>query len=251
MYYLQDNPPKRSQYRTRRDKLSGAVVVHTAEAVVDDRETSAERVSSFIRNRDTPGSYHTIVDSNSTVELIDPLRYEAYGEGTGGNRHAMHLSYAGRASDWNQLSVNNRSKVLLNMADAAAVMNETFFKATGKTIPARFITLEEYKAKQPGFIGHANVDPGRRSDPGSTFPWQRFFKAYSAATTRGVSHDKVCEQREQVAELQKVLNRNGGNLSVDGLVGPLTLGALNDIAARANKLERARELAATLGRLLA
>lgn len=96
MAWLDRHKPVRRQFtRPRREKPSGAIVVHTAEVVADDSRSDlgAENVARFIQNRSTPGSYHYIVDSDSRINLVD-LSSEAYGESTGGNRWAMHISFA-------------------------------------------------------------------------------------------------------------------------------------------------------------
>ena len=100
--YLIDNPPARSQYRNpRRSAPSGVIAMHTAENTPDfvAFDGGAEAVARFIRDRDTPGSYHDLVDSDSSINLV-PYDFEAFHDGTGTNPHSLGLSVATRADVW-------------------------------------------------------------------------------------------------------------------------------------------------------
>lgn len=44
----------------------------------------------------------------------------------------------------------------------------------GIDVPLARITRKQALARKPGFIGHGETDPTRRSDPGPDFPWFRF-----------------------------------------------------------------------------
>lgn len=177
--WLRKNPPRRSQYRSpRRARLTGLVVVHTAENVMDtvDVDTGAENVANFIRNRDTPGSYHDLVDSDSNIKLV---RYsdEAYQDGTGSNPYALSISFACRTSNWKEMDSARRAAFLGQGARAFA-RQQKFLKDNGFPLTSlRRVNKEQSAAGQAGFISHGERDPGRRSDPGADFPWEEFFEA--------------------------------------------------------------------------
>lgn len=177
-YLLQHQPMRRQYYRTRRSDVSGVIVVHTAENATDLYlpDAGAEGVANFIRTRSTPGSYHSIVDSDSTVPLIPPS-YTAFQDGTGSNSHAIAISFACRAEQWADLPdvwVNHALEQAGIEVAALRDWVETQFRIT---IPLKRITRQQSEDRQPGFISHAERDPGRRSDPGSEFPWDDFFAA--------------------------------------------------------------------------
>lgn len=179
--YLEQHPPEIRQFRRpRRAKPSGVVVVHTAESAPDTTgpDTGAENVANFIRTRTTYGSYHDLADSDSIVHLV-PYDAEAYGDGTGSNPHAYHVSAATQAAKWPSLSRGWREATVRNMARAAARYARWLKAEHGITIPARCITRAESEKKTPGFISHGERDPGRRSDPGKDFPWQLFLSEYA------------------------------------------------------------------------
>ena len=232
--YLVEHPPRRSQFREpRRELPSGAIVVHTSES---QWAKGADPVAKFIRGRDEPGSYHTIVDFDSIVPLV-PFSAEAFGEGTGGNRWALHLAFACHAHEWPTDWRWTWSKHLIEQgAQAAAGMASWVHRLTGVLIPAHRITRAEYRAHLPGFIGHGDVDPNRRTDPGQHFPWQLFLARYAELT----SHLEVTDrQKERPMDnpyadecneaLQLLTNAGYYTGKFDGWFGPKALDALHQL----------------------
>ena len=178
--YLEDNPPKHRQYRDkRRAQVTGAIVLHTAEnspdTVAPDR--GAETVARFISIRGESGSYHSVVDSENTVRIM-PYEWEAFHEGTGGNRWSLGLTFATRSAEWQKLPSAWVDNVISNGAAEARAMAAWVKETTGIVVPAQRITAEEYRAHKPGFVTHSDLDPDRRTDPGSQFPWQDFLEQF-------------------------------------------------------------------------
>lgn len=207
--YLEDHPPKRSQFRTgRRAKPTGLIEVHTAESVLDTvgPDTGAEAVAKFIQGRSEPGSYHRLADSDTYVKLVR-LSNEAYGDGTGTNPYAVHLSFACRTTDWAKMSKDKRKAMLKQGAKAAVEIMTWLKREHGVTVPLKRISKAAAVKGTPGFMAHGDSDPGRRSDPGVNpphlFPWDEFFaeiKALMAPApkpkpelTRGGNIDKALE----------------------------------------------------------
>lgn len=178
--YLIEHPPLIRQYRERGTTPSGVIVLHTAESFPDEvgPDDGAENVAAFIRNRTTFGSYHDVVDSDSIVDLV-PGHLQAYGDGTGSNPHAFHISAATQAARWESLPAEWVDGTVRNMARSAARFARWLHKEHGIAIPPRRVTREESEKRLPGFISHGERDPGRRSDPGAAFPWPRFLNYYA------------------------------------------------------------------------
>ena len=180
-YYLLDNPPARSQYRkTRRAKPTGAIVLHTAESILDkiDPDSGAENVARFIQRRSNPGSYHRIGDRDSIVKLI-PFSYEAWQDGTGSNAWAIGISLAMQAHTWPDLTTQHRNQLIDTMARMADEAADWLKAEHGITVPAIRLTKAETDAGKPGFIAHGDRDPARRTDPGRHFPWTQFLNRFA------------------------------------------------------------------------
>lgn len=188
--YLVANRPKVRQFRERGTTPSGVVVVHTAESTPDwvGPDSGAEAVARFIRDRSDYGSYHDLCDSDSIVDLV-PYAMQAYGDGTGSNPHAYHVSAATQAAKWLQASEEWRRATVRNMARASARYARWIKTEHGVVIPARRITRAQSEARMPGFISHGERDPGRRSDPGPAFPWVLFLTAYAAEMNQSEEDD--------------------------------------------------------------
>lgn len=222
--YLVEHPPRRSQFREpRRELPSGAIVVHTSES---QWAKGADPVAKFIRGRDEPGSYHTIVDFDSIVPLV-PFSAEAFGERTGGNRWALHLAFACHAYEWpTDWRWTWAAYAIEQGAQAAAEMASWVHRLTGTVIPAHRISQADYKARKPGFIAHGAVDPARRSDPGAGFPWDAFLARYAELLKEMTMADNPYEAECNEA-LQLLTNAGYYNGKFDGWFGPLALDALH------------------------
>lgn len=202
MAYLDDHPPARTQFRQRHATPTGLIVVHTAESALDaiGEDTGAEGVADFIRRRADPGSYHRLVDSDSIVPLV---RFEmaAYGDGTGSNEFAIHLSFACRAADWPGMDPARREAFLVNGARAAREAATWLKREHGITVPARRVTRTQSDQGAAGFISHGERDPGRRTDPGPAFPWDRFLTLYAS------EEDDMAQYDEQLDRIEKNTER--------------------------------------------
>lgn len=189
--YLRAHKPAIRQFRSpRRATVSGVIAVHTAENTPDfvAFDGGAEAVTSFIVGRTTHGSYHDLVDSDSAVHLVD-WSDEAFHDGTGTNPHSLSISIATRADVWPWAPADWRAGAIEQAAKAAARQARWVKATTGIVVPARRITAAQARSRVPGFVTHAELDPGRRSDPGAGFPWEAFLTRFAQLTEAAPQED--------------------------------------------------------------
>lgn len=219
--YLEDHPPRVRQFRQRYARPTGCIVVHTAESIMDTvgEDTGAENVAGFIANRTDPGSYHTICDSNSRVRLVR-FNNAAYGDGTGSNEWAIHISFACSAHQWAGMTPQKRQAFIRQGARAAAEAARWLKSTYDVDVPAVRITRAQSDDGKPGFISHAERDPERRTDPGSGFPWLLFLTYFREL----MEDDDMNEAQErQLAETHESVQRIERWLAKEGVIrGKLT-----------------------------
>lgn len=182
--YLKDHPPVRRQYREpRREDPSGVIAVHTAENTPDwvAFDGGAEAVARFIQSRTDAGSYHTLADSDSRIRMVE-FDDEAFHDATGTNPHSFGISAATRADVWPLAPQAWRDGCVEQMAQGAAEYARWVKSNYSIVIPPDRITEDEARARVPGFVSHAQLDPGRRTDPGKDFPWSQFLARFKELT---------------------------------------------------------------------
>jgi hypothetical protein len=183
-FYLIDHPNRLAkQYgevRRGGEKPSGTCVVHTAENVADQigEDLGAEAVARYCSTRSDYGAYHRLVDADSIVPMV-PFGYETW-HCTKTNPWSCSISAAVEAGDWKRYGDDYETRVLRNLARAGAEFVRAMKKYWGIIVPIKHITGAEARAQKPGFTGHGETDPGRRSDPGADFDWARFLRMVRA-----------------------------------------------------------------------
>lgn len=201
-FLLLDRPnPNGDHFYRSRNRPILAIVDHITAGLQDldliGPDQSAERVSEYCRTTDRSASWHVSTDSDSTVWLL-PATFtawhaSAYNSGTIGHEISK------LNTDWRPSAVSPAwvDRTLREAARADARL------ALQYGIPIRKATRAEldreyargWSGKPVGFIGHWELDPDRRDDPGrlrgtrtDTFPWDRYLQlvreyAYPQAPT--------------------------------------------------------------------
>lgn len=227
--FLIDHPPARRQFKLRGTTISGVVVLHTAESLPDftGPDLGAEGVARFIAGRSDPGSYHWLADSDSLIDLVPMRDFQAYGDGTGSNPHAIHISAATQAHRWDGLPREWVRDTVRHMAVAAHRASELLEDVHGVRIPARRVSKEQSSNRREGFISHGERDPGRRSDPGAGFPWATFMSDFRELERGGKKKSRLTRG----PAVDKALRRTSGALTA--------LEAAHGNEPRERKLDRA------------
>lgn len=137
--------------------MTGGVVLHTTEGVGGDE--SAENTAGFISRRSDPGSYHCIVDWNSTVFLM-PDDYTAFGVATSGyNSRCWMIALACKGSE---LDVDDWATNV--MIDRAAKEIVAFWRRNGFDPHEANRAIGTGVLERAGWAQHGEVQPQDRSD---------------------------------------------------------------------------------------
>lgn len=157
-YFLLDNPPASQQfYAGRPNGLSGGVVIHTTEGVGGD--DSAENTARFIARRSDPGSYHMIVDTNSSVHML-PDDHVAFGVAASGyNSRCWMIALAAQSSALNPDSPYTQAEV-----DRMGYEIVQFWQRNGIDPASAAQFIGEDVKNRPGLAHHGDVQPWDRSD---------------------------------------------------------------------------------------
>jgi peptidoglycan hydrolase-like protein with peptidoglycan-binding domain len=162
--YLIDNPPASQQFWPSRNvEASGGVVVHTSEGVGGD--DSAENTAHYISVRSEPGSYHMLIDDNSSVSMM-PDWYTAFGVAASGyNSTCWMICLACFSVD---LDANDPATA--NLIDRAGFEIAAYWKRNNVDIAAAATWIGEDVKNRPGLANHGDVQPWDRTDAWARHP---------------------------------------------------------------------------------
>jgi peptidoglycan hydrolase-like protein with peptidoglycan-binding domain len=234
-YYLLDNPPASQQFwPSRNNGISGGVVIHTTEG--SGGGSAAENTAGFIARRQDPGSYHCIVDVDSTVMMM-PDDYTAYGVAAPGyNSKCWMIAIAARSSDLDGNSPDTQAEIDRMGAEIVA-----FWQRNGIDVASASQFIGEDVKNRPGLAHHGDVQAWDRSDAWSRREDRWIFDSlllqaierHSGAApvapptpTQPVpvlpeSVWKVGSTGDKVRDIQKIVG-----VAQDGVFGPVTEAAV-------------------------
>lgn len=220
--YFEQHPQNVKQWgvvRRNGGSPTGTCVVHTAENATDfiGPDAGAESVAKFMVNSLRQASYHFLADSDSRIQLV-PWLSEAWHD-TRTNNWSVGGSVAIQCKDWKKLGARGE-KAVAQLAEGFAEYALWLYKRNGTIIPAKHLTRAQALAKKPGFIGHGEIDPGRRSDPGADFNWTLFFAEFTKRRDAKIGKANALAKTGPFnAEVKAEWQRQLGKLDVDGVFG--------------------------------
>lgn len=159
-YFLLDNPPASPQfYPSRNGSPTWAVAIHTSEGPRD-----ARALAGFIARRSDAGSYATIVDADTTLDLV-PHTYTTFSIASSGyNSRTYSVCIAGRSAD---LSASDPYTVACIDRVGAVVAN--LWSLVGVDPSANAMWIGADALERAGLFCHGDVQ-GDRSDAWSRHP---------------------------------------------------------------------------------
>lgn len=169
----------RPWYETRRICHHGIlgphlIVIHDPETLPDFTPpyAEAERVAAYGATT-TRASWHDSVDADSIIPML-PATFTAW-HVRGFNRCGIGLEIGAEADTWDRAPEAWLEGVIDNAARRTAQHAVAFnIPPTLLFEPGRRYTSQLDPGPVFGLIGHHPLDPTRRTDPGFTFPWDRF-----------------------------------------------------------------------------
>ena len=174
------NPHGPHYYPSRRGTVL-AIVVHVTAGLedLDGNDGSAEATARYAATTTRPVSWHSGSDTDSAFDLL-PADYTAF-HCQGYNSRTYGHEISKRTADWRSMAPSWIDATLHQAARHLAV------KARELGVPLRHATRQEVNdaiarnGPPVGVVGHHQLDPARRFDPGlignvDTFPWASFLE---------------------------------------------------------------------------
>jgi N-acetylmuramoyl-L-alanine amidase len=162
--------------RPKREKEFSAIVIHHTAGTADTPSAwarIAEGVKAWLTSQDKNyvSAHFQINRNGDIIQLCDPALYEAFHAGV--SEH-WHQGFRKVVSDWNRYAVGIE---LVGDGNITAYSLEQYQSLIilVKEIVAR------YQVSVKNIVGHEEIAPGRKDDPGVLFDWDSFIRSVVAS----------------------------------------------------------------------
>lgn len=185
-YYLLDHQNKNAPFRSNgkrgwyypmRDRRATLIVIHCTAGLEDldmrGVDDSAEKTARYAATTTRQVSWHSGSDSDSHLTLLPP-KYTAFhvrGYNSSSYGHEISkkdMTWRDEPEKWVEATLMQAAMHLGPVAKKLGIPLRKISKSQADA------ARKANKAEYGGFIGHQELDPSRRTDPGKDFPWDRF-----------------------------------------------------------------------------
>ena len=156
-------------------------------------------------------SSHYLIKRNGAIMVMVPDLYIAW--------------HAGKSS-WKIFKSLNKNSIGIELQNTGTAGNyEKFPNRQISQLEKLILELQnKYNISNANILGHSDISPDRKIDPGPKFPWQRLFKNGIGLMPKTYpSKSKKNTTSNEIKNLQILLNKFGYNLKVNGFMDKQTL----------------------------
>jgi len=228
-YYLLDHPnPNGRHYYTVRAKRLIAQIIHITAGLEDidlrGPDSTAEGEARYAATTSREVSWHSGSDTDSGIYLL-PYQYTGF-----------------QCVNYNSSTAGHEiSKLETNWKDDSPKVVEARLRQAAKTIRPKMVQFRipfrkaskaevdnaiSRQSSPVGMIGHGELDPDRRTDPGTvmvggkrieTFPWKQFIEILNDDVTPGEDLSIVDAATKEYLDRQFSLNMHGDSTHTGNL----------------------------------
>ena len=135
-------------------------------------------------------SSHYVIKKNGEIVLLVPELYTAWHAGV---------------STWKKYKNLNKSSIGIEICNPGH--NFTYTKYSSKQIKSVLklskILIKKYRIKKNFILGHSDIAPYRKKDPGEKFPW-RYLAKYNVGYWHNINRKKLLKERKVKIDITRL-----------------------------------------------
>ena len=89
----------------------------------------------------------------------------------------LHVAWHAGSSRWKKYKSLNKNSIGIEITNPGHQYGYAFFsqKQIKSIIELSKVLIKKYKIKKNNILGHSDISPDRKKDPGEKFPWQKLY----------------------------------------------------------------------------
>jgi N-acetylmuramoyl-L-alanine amidase len=167
-----------------------------------------------LRDKKSKVSCHYFIDTNGLLSrLVDD----------------KNIAWHAGISSWNNDKMLNKNSIGIEIQNKGEPTNYERFKSKQIKILIELILYlkSKYKVKDYNILGHSDISPDRKTDPGYLFPWILLKrKKIGLLPTKKISRKRNLKNSE-ISVVQKLLKEFGYQINISGNLDLQTILVLN------------------------